>query len=304
MTNRLAVTLGPLSLKNPVMVASGTFGYGVEYEGLVDVARLGAISVKGISLNPRVGNPTPRICETPSGMLNAIGLANIGFDEFVNKTLPRLRKLDATVVVNTYGTSVAEFAELASRFDKIPDIAALEVNISCPNVKAGGLHFGVRPESAREVTEAVRQATSLPVIVKLSPEASDLAAVAQAAEEAGADALSLINTIRGMSIDVETRKPRIANIMGGLSGPAIRPIAVRMVYEVHRAVRIPIIGIGGIANLRDALEFFLAGASAVQVGTANFSNPNTAVEIVESLDRYCEERAIVPADLVGKVHNN
>jgi dihydroorotate dehydrogenase (NAD+) catalytic subunit len=237
-------------------------------------------------------------------MLNAIGLANIGFDEFVKKTLPRLRKLDATVVVNTYGTSVGEFAELASRFDKIPDIAALEVNISCPNVKAGGLHFGVRPESAREVTKAVRQATSLPVIVKLSPEASDLAAVAQAAEEAGADALSLINTIRGMSIDVETGKPRIANIIGGLSGPAIRPIAVRMVYEVHRAVRIPIIGIGGIANLRDALEFFLAGASAVQVGTANFSNPNTAVEIVESLDRYCEKRAIVPADLIGKIHNN
>jgi dihydroorotate dehydrogenase (NAD+) catalytic subunit len=286
------------------MVASGTFGYGVEYEGLVDVARLGAISVKGISLNPRVGNPTPRICETPSGMLNAIGLANIGYDEFVTHTMPRLRKLGATVVVNTYGTSVAEFAELARRFDKIPDIAALEVNISCPNVKAGGLHFGVRPESAKEVTEAVRQATSLPVVVKLSPEASDLAAVAQAAEEAGADALSLINTIRGMSIDVETRKPRIANIMGGLSGPAIRPIAVRMVYEVHRAVRIPIIGIGGIANLRDALEFFLAGASAVQVGTANFSNPNTAVELVESLDRYCKERAISPADLVGKIHNN
>jgi dihydroorotate dehydrogenase (NAD+) catalytic subunit len=286
------------------MVASGTFGYGVEFEDMVDVARLGAISVKGISLEPRAGNPNPRICETPSGMLNAIGLANIGYEEFVSKTMPRLRELGATVVVNTYGTSVEEFAELARRFDNVPDIAALEVNISCPNVKAGGIHFGVRPESAKAVTEAVRQATSLPVIVKLSPEASDLASVAQAAEEAGADALSLINTIRGMSIDVETRKPRIANVMGGLSGPAIRPIAVRMVYEVHRAVQIPIIGIGGIASLRDVLEFFLAGAAAVQVGTANFSNPKTAVEIVESLDKYCEERKIIPADLVGKIHNN
>jgi dihydroorotate dehydrogenase (NAD+) catalytic subunit len=286
------------------MVASGTFGYGVEFEDMVDVSRLGAISVKGISLEPRAGNPNPRICETPSGMLNAIGLANIGYEEFVSKTMPRLRELGATVVVNTYGTSVKEFAELARRFDKIPDIAALEVNISCPNVKAGGIHFGVRPESAKEVTEAVRQATSLPVIVKLSPEASDLASVAQAAEEAGADALSLINTIRGMSIDVETRKPRIANVIGGLSGPAIRPIAVRMVYEVHRAVHIPIIGIGGIASLRDVLEFFLAGASAVQVGTANFSNPKTAVKILELLEKYCEEKKIIPVDLVGKIYNN
>ena len=237
MTNRLAVTLGPLSLKNPVMVASGTFGYGVEYEEMVDVSRLGAISVKGISLEPRAGNLGPRICETPSGMLNAIGLANIGYKAFVENTMPRLRELGATVVVNTYGTTVGEFVELARRFDKVPDIAALEVNISCPNVKAGGIHFGVRPESTKEVTEAVRQATSLPVIVKLSPEAADLTAVAQAAEEGGADALSLINTIRGMSIDVETGKPRIANVMGGLSGPAIRPIAVRMVYEVYRAQR-------------------------------------------------------------------
>ena len=304
MTDRLAVTLGPLSLQNPVMVASGTFGYGVEYEGLVDIARLGAISVKGISLEPRAGNPTPRICETPSGMLNAIGLANIGYDAFVSETLPRLRELGATVIVNTYGTSVEEFSELARRFDKIPDVAALEVNISCPNVKAGGLHFGIRPESVKEVTEAVRRETSLPVIVKLSPEAADLAAVAQAAEEGGADALSLINTIRGMSTDVETRKPRIANLMGGLSGPAIRPIAVRMVYEVHRAVAIPVIGIGGIVAFTDVLEFFLAGASAVQVGTANFSNPKTAVQLVEEFDRYCEKNRVTPTDLVGKIQNN
>lgn len=301
MTTDISVRLGPLRLRNPVITASGTFGYGVEYAELMDVSRLGGISVKGISLAPRKGNPPPRICETPCGMLNSIGLANIGYDAFVGQTLPRLRELGATVIVNTYGTSADEFAELARRFDSVQGVAALEVNISCPNVKQGGIHFGVAPEPAAAVTRAVRAATRLPVIVKLSPEAADLVGVARAVADAGADAISLINTIRGMSIDVETRRPRLGAGIGGLSGPAIRPIAVRMVYEVHRAVGVPLIGIGGIAGLRDALEFFLAGASAVQVGSASYTNPRTALDLVEALERYCEERRITPAELVGAV---
>jgi dihydroorotate dehydrogenase (NAD+) catalytic subunit len=301
MTVDISVALGSLALKNPVITASGTFGYGVEYADLMDLSRLGGISVKGISLESRKGNPPPRICETPCGMLNSIGLANIGFEAFVKRTLPTLRELGATVIVNTYGTSEGEFAELARRFESVEGIAALEVNISCPNVEQGGIHFGVSPEPAAAVTRAVREATSLPVIVKLSPEAADLVGVAQAAAEAGADAISLINTIRGMSIDVETRRPRLGAGTGGLSGPAIRPIAVRMVYEVHRAVDVPLIGIGGITCLRDALEFFLAGASAVQVGTANYTNPRTAIDLIDEIERYCEERGITPADLVGRV---
>lgn len=301
MTGRLEVELGVLTLENPIMVASGTFGYGLEYAEIVDIGRIGAISVKGISLEPRLGNAPPRVCETPSGMLNSIGLANIGFDAFVAKTLPELQKRGVTVVVNTYGTSIEEFQTLAARFDKVDGVAALEVNISCPNVKAGGMHFGMFPEAAAEVTAAVRQATSLPVIVKLSPEAADLTGVARAVANAGADAISLINTIRGMSIDVNTRRPRLGNVMGGLSGPAIRPIAVRMVFEVHRAVDIPLIGIGGITCLRDALEFFIAGASAIQVGTANFTNPQTATDLIDELDAYCEEKDISVTDLVGTI---
>jgi len=297
----LAVDLGPLHLKNPIMVASGTFGYGLEYQTFFDIAALGGISVKGISLLPRKGNPPPRVCETPSGMLNAIGLANIGYDSFVSDTLPRLRELGATVIVNTYGTSKEEFAELARRFDKVQGVSALEVNISCPNVKAGGMHFGMRPEPAAEVTRAVREATALPIIVKLSPEAVSLKEVAGAVADAGADVVSLINTIRGMSIDVDTKRPRLGPVMGGLSGPAIRPIAVRMVYEVHQAVDIPLIGMGGISCLRDVLEFFLAGASAVQVGTANFTNPKAAHEILGDLESYCVERKLSPSQIVGKV---
>jgi dihydroorotate dehydrogenase (NAD+) catalytic subunit len=235
-------------------------------------------------------------------MLNSIGLANIGYDEFARVKLPRLRELGATVIVNTYGTSAEEFAELARRFDGVPGVAALEVNISCPNVKAGGIHFGVRPEPAAEVTRAVRAATSLPVIVKLSPEASDLPAIAAAVAAAGADAVSMINTFRGMSIDVETRRPRLGAVMGGLSGPAIRPLAVRMIYEVHRAApAIPIIGIGGVACLRDALELMLAGASAVQIGTASYSNPLTCVEVIEEMERYFSAKGLRPAEIVGKV---
>jgi dihydroorotate dehydrogenase (NAD+) catalytic subunit len=301
LNDKLAVELGPLRLANPVMVAAGTFGYGLEYAGLVDIGGLGAICVKGISLEPRRGNPPPRVCETPAGMLNAIGLANIGYDAFVGDTLPRLREAGATVIVNTYGTSVEEFSELARRFDRVPGVAALELNISCPNVKAGGMHFGMHPEPAREVTRAVREATSLPLIVKLSPEAGDLRGVAQAAAEGGADALSLINTLRGMSIDVDTRRPRLGPGIGGLSGPAIRPVAVRMVHEVFGAVDLPLIGIGGITSVRDALEFFLVGARAIQVGTANFANPRAAEEILSGLARYCDERETRIADLVGQV---
>lgn len=302
--NKMAVRLGPLELKNPIMVASGTFGYGLEYSDVMDISAIGAISVKGISLEPRAGNPPPRICETPAGMLNAIGLANIGYDAFVRTTLPQLRQMGATVVVNLYGTSADEFAELARRFDSQEGVAALEVNISCPNVKAGGIHFGVRPESAAAVTRAVRDETDLPVIVKLSPEAVSIAEVAAAAREAGADALSLINTIRGMSIDVETRRPRLGSVMGGMSGPAIRPLAVRLVYEVHRAVDVPLIGIGGISCLRDVLEFMIAGASAVQIGTANYTNPRTSLEILNDFENYCCERNVTPADLVGTIKTN
>jgi dihydroorotate dehydrogenase (NAD+) catalytic subunit len=301
MIDRLAVRLGNLALDNPVMVASGTFGYGLEYQDIVDIRRIGAISVKGISLAPRLGNTPPRVCETPSGMLNSIGLANIGYDAFVSETLPKLRDLGATVMVNTYGTSKEDFQTLAARFNDVEGVAALEVNISCPNVKAGGMHFGMFPDAAAEVTRAVRAATSLPVVVKLSPEAADLTGVAQAVADAGADAISLINTIRGMSIDVNTRRPRLGNIMGGLSGPAIRPLAVRMVYEVHRAEDIPLIGIGGIATLQDALEFFIAGASAVQVGTANFANPRAATDLIDALETYCEEKDVTTSDLVGSV---
>jgi len=302
MTGILQTALGPLALENPVIAASGTFGYGVEYAEIMDISRLGGISVKGISLQPRQGNPPPRVCETPAGMLNSIGLANIGYDAFVDGMMPRLRALGATVIVNTYGTSPEEFAELARRFDAVPGVAALEVNISCPNVKAGGMHFGVRPEPAAEVTRAVRSATALPVIVTLSPEASDLPAIAAAVAGAGADVISMINTIRGMSIDVESRRPRLGAVMGGLSGPAIRPLAVRLIYEVHRAVpSTPIIGIGGVACLRDALELMLAGASAVQVGTASYSNPLTCIEIIDAMEEYFSSRNLRPADIVGRV---
>ncbi|MBN2802243.1 MAG: dihydroorotate dehydrogenase [Deltaproteobacteria bacterium] len=299
--NILEVNLGPLKLDNPIIAASGTYGYGLEYTDFVDIAKIGGISVKGISLNPRIGNPEPRICETPSGMLNSIGLANVGFDVFVNEMMPRLRELGASVIVNTYGTSESEFAEIAKRFNDVEGIKALEVNISCPNVKSGGMHFGISGKPAAAVTAAVRKATNLPMIVKLSPEAADITEVARAVEDAGADSLSLINTLKGMSIDVNTRKPRLGVGFGGLSGPAIRPIAVRMVNQVFNAVKIPLIGMGGITSFRDVLEFFLAGASAVQIGTANFSNPQICTEIVDEFNNYCIKNNIVPSDLTGKV---
>ena len=296
----LSVTVGSVVLKNPVMSASGTFGYGVEFAMFFDISKLGGVGTKGLSLQPRLGNPPPRIRETAAGMLNAIGLANVGVEAFCAEKLPLLRQHGATVIVNIFATSVEDFAALAARLDREEGIAAIEVNISCPNVDKGGLEFGIDPGAAAMVTEAVRKATRLPVWVKLSPEAGRVALVAKACEEAGADALSAINTIRGLSIDVETWKPHLANRTGGLSGPAIKPIALRMVWEVAKAVRIPVIGIGGISTASDAVEFMLAGATAVQVGSASFRDPLACLKVIEGLREYCARRGMAARDLVGK----
>jgi dihydroorotate dehydrogenase (NAD+) catalytic subunit len=281
-----------LMLKNPVMTASGTFGYGDEYASYMDINRLGAIIVKGISLEPKKGNPPPRIMETPCGMLNSIGLENVGVQSFVKEKLPFLRGFDTAVVVNIYGETLEEYQNVAERLSKAEGVNALEVNISCPNVKKGGIAFGTEPGMAAEVTRAVKEATDLPVIVKLSPNVSDITVIARAVEDGGADALSVINTLIGMSVDVEKRVPHLKNITGGLSGPAIRPIALRMVWEVVRTVSIPVIGIGGIMEGRDALQFIIAGASAVQVGTANFLNPGAAVNVLEGIEEYLERHSM------------
>lgn len=288
----LAVEVGGIFMKNPVMTASGTFGYGDEFASLVDLNRLGGIIVKGLSLKPSPGNPPPRTVETCGGMLNAIGLENIGLEAFVQKKLPFLRTLETPVLLNIYGHETNAYAELAEQIQDLEGIAGIEVNISCPNVRAGGIAFGTDPEMAFEVIKAVRQKTKLPLIAKLSPNVTDIRAIARSVEKAGADAVSLINTITGMAVDVSKRQPKLANITGGLSGPAIKPIALRMVWEAAQAVRIPVIGIGGIMNDMDALEFFIVGARAVQVGTANFINPRATVEIVEGLGRYLVENNI------------
>ncbi len=296
----LRVQLGPLTFKNPVMTASGTFGYGQEYENLVNLNALGGIVVKGLSLKAREGNPPPRIVETPSGMLNAIGLANVGIEAFIKDKLPYLRSLDTNVIANIYGHSPEEYEAVAAALKGVDGVDAIEVNISCPNVRQGGMAFGTDPAVSAKVTEIVLGATDKPVIVKLTPNVTDIVSIARAVESAGAHALSLINTLTGMVIDVETRRPRLANIMGGLSGPAIRPVAVYMVYRVCRAVKIPVIGIGGIMNWRDALEFIIAGAKAVQVGTANFVNPRAGIEIINGLREYCVNNGIESiAELVG-----
>ncbi len=304
MSQRLQTVLGPLTLNNPLINASGTFGYGVEYADFVDVARLGGVSVKGISLDPRPGNLPPRTVETSAGMLNSIGLANIGVDAFIDDTMPRLRELGVTVIVNTFATSVEDFVTLAQRFNEVEGIAALELNISCPNVHAGGMHFGMSGKAAGEVTAAVRGATDLPLMVKLSPEAGDIGEVARGVEAAGADIITMINTIRGMVIDVDRQRPMLGQKMGGMSGPALKPLAVRMVYEVYQQVNIPIIGMGGIGSLRDVLEFFMAGAGAVQVGTANYAEPGISLRLADELDAYCAERDISPADLVALAQHN
>jgi dihydroorotate dehydrogenase (NAD+) catalytic subunit len=296
----LSVTLGPLTFKNPVLAASGTFGYGEEYLPLFDPGLLGGIVVKGLSLKPRVGNPPPRIVETPCGMLNAIGLANIGLEAFLKEKLSRLQKLQTAVIVNIYGHSMGEYGELASALKGVEGITALEVNISCPNVDCGGMAFGTDPEIVFQLTEEVLKESDKPVIVKLSPNVTDIAAVARAAEKAGAHALSLINTLTGMAIDIEKRRPKLANLSGGLSGPAIRPVALYMVHRVVRAVQIPVIGMGGIMDHRDALEFLMAGARAVQVGTANFVDPKATLQIIEGLTSFCLDHGITRIeDVIG-----
>ena len=288
----LAVQLGPLHLKNPVMSASGTFGYGEEYSTFFDLGRLGAIVVKGISLKPRAGNPPPRLVETPAGMINAIGLENVGAERFLAVKLPFLRDLGVPAIVNIFGNTIEEYGELAARLDGAPGIAALEINVSCPNVKEGGMVFGTDPAMTSRVVEAVRGATRLPVITKLTPNVTSISEIAKAAQDAGTDIISCINTVAAMSVDIFSRRPRLANVLGGLSGPAVKPIALRCVYEVIRTVQCPVIGIGGIANAKDALEFLLIGARAVQVGTANFINPLAAVEIIDGIERFLKVEGI------------
>ena len=268
------------------MTASGTFGYGEEFAEYVDLEKIGAFVTKGLSLKPRAGNPTPRIVETPGGMLNAIGLQNVGIEAFITKKVPFLRTVNTPAIANYFGNTVDEYAEMTRRLDEIPELAALEINISCPNVKQGGIVFGTDPECAASVVAACRAVTIKPLIVKLSPNVTDVVAMARACEDAGADCLSLINTLTGMAIDLNRRRPVLANITGGFSGPAIKPIALRMVWQVARAVKVPIIGIGGIMNATDALEFILAGATAVQVGTASFINPGAAQRIAEDMEAW------------------
>ena len=289
----LRVQLGQLCLPNPVMTASGTFGYGAEFVDFVDLSRIGAVVVKGISLLPRPGNPPPRIVETASGMLNAIGLENVGVDRFLREKLPYLKRCGARVVVNILADLVEEYAELAGHFHGVDGIDAIEVNISCPNVQKGGVAFGSDPLMAATVVQAVKERASQPVIVKLSPNVTDIACMGRAVADAGADAISLINTLIGMAVDIHHRRPKLANITGGLSGPAIKPIALRMVWQVAQAVSIPVIGIGGIATAEDAVEFFLAGAQAIQVGTANFYNPRATEEIIEGIAAYLRSQSEV-----------
>jgi dihydroorotate dehydrogenase (NAD+) catalytic subunit len=298
----LAVAIGSLRLENPLIAASGCFGYGVEYADLVDLSSLGAIVVKGLFLAEREGHPPPRIFETPSGMLNAIGLQGIGVRRFVAEKLPALRERRAVVIVNVCGSTIDEYAEVSRILSDEEGVAALELNISCPNIRAGGIQFGCSLTGTHAVVSAVRKVTRLPIIPKLTPNVTDVASFARAAEEAGADAVSLVNTFLAMAIDIETRRPRLSNVMGGLSGPAIRPIAVRMVYECARTVRLPIIGMGGIARADDAIEFALAGATAVQVGTANFVDPFIWAKLRAGIEDYLTRHHVARwADLVGRV---
>ena len=286
----LGVSIGNLKLKNPVMTASGTFGNGSEFEDFLDISRLGAIILKGTTIEPREGNPYPRMAETPYGMLNAVGLQNKGIDYFEKHIYPQVAEYDTNVIVNINGSYIEDYIALAERINKLEKIPAIELNISCPNVKMGGMAFGTNPESAREVTRAVRAVYSKVLIVKLSPNVTDIASFARIAEEEGADSVSLVNTLLGMAVDINTMKPSLSTITGGLSGPAIKPVALRMVWQVARAVRIPVIGIGGIMSERDAVEFFLAGASAIQVGTASFIDPQASVKIADGILNYLNEK--------------
>jgi len=299
----LRVRIGSLDLKNPVMTASGTFGYGEEYAEFLDLSDLGAVVVKGLSLLPKEGNPPPRIVETASGMLNAIGLQNIGIQRFIEEKIPFLRTYDTKVIVNFFGDSIDEYVAAAERLSSVEGIHGLEINISCPNKQAGWCIFGTDPKVTTQVVSAVRKATKLPLIVKLSPNVTDISLMARAAVDAGADALSVINTLTGMVIDINTRRPKLANGTGGLSGPAIKPVAVRMVYEVFKAVQVPIIGMGGIMKAEDAIEFLLAGAAAVAVGTANFVNPRATIEILDGIMAYMKDEKVEDINLLrGAAH--
>jgi len=301
----LSIQLAPkhprgLLLANPVMTASGTFGYGTEYSHLFDIQKLGAIVCKGTTLEPRDGNPQPRLAETAGGLLNSIGLENIGINALIKEKAPIWASWHVPVIVNIAGETVGDYTRLASQLDGVAGISGLEVNISCPNIKAGGAEFGANPDSAAEVTTAVRKATSLPMLVKLTPNTSDIAKVAEAVAEAGADAISLINTLKGMAIDIAKRRPLLGNITGGLSGPAIKPVALYMVYEVAGAVDLPIIGCGGITTASDALEFIMAGASAIQVGTASFTDPRAPLDVLEGIEQFMKKEGIENiSELVG-----
>lgn len=299
MTN-LSVDIGNLKIKNPVMTASGTFGYAEEFKEFMDLNQLGAVIVKGLSLMPSKGNPPPRIVETSCGMLNAIGLENVGIEAFVSKKAPFLSTLECPTIANIYGKTMDEYVLLAKRIEDIEVIKGIELNISCPNVKEGGIAFGSDEQSVYKVVKAVRESTTRPLMVKLSPNVTDIAKIAKSAEDAGADSLSVINTITGMAIDLGTRKPKLANVIGGLSGPAIKPVALRMVWQTASAVKIPVIGVGGIMNAEDALEFIIAGATAVQVGTANFINPRAAIDVLQGIEKYVDDNHFGSVqDLVG-----
>lgn len=287
----LSTEIAGIKMKNPVMTASGTFGFGLEFNDFLDLNQVGAVVVKGTTLQPRSGNAGVRIAETPSGMLNSIGLENPGCDAFINKILPKLKKYDVPVIVNMSGSTVEEYGVLANKLT-VDGVSGLELNISCPNVKDGGIAFGTNKESATAVVREVKKNTNLPVIAKLSPNVTDIVDMAKAIEAAGADAISLINTLLGMAIDLKTRKPILGNIVGGLSGPAVKPIALRMVWQVANAVKVPIIGMGGIMNTEDALEFMLAGASAIAVGTANFINPSVAVTVAQGMEHYLKQEKL------------
>lgn len=301
MTN-LSVRIGSLQLQNPVTVASGTFGYGVEYAQLLDLNQLGAVVVKGIRLNPVRGNPTPRTVEVASGLINAIGLQGPGVDGFIEKYWPFLGALKVPTIVNIWGTTVEEYAEVARRFDALGGVGALELNVSCPNIKQGGAQFGTDCRLLSQVVAACRKATCLPLITKMSPNVANIAPFARAAEEAGSDALSVTNSVPAMAIDIETRRPKLANITGGLTGPCIKPIAIKLVWEAARAVKIPIIGMGGIQNAADAVEFLLAGATAVAVGTANFYEPQTALQVIAGLREFLESHGLADIrELIGGV---
>lgn len=297
---RLEVKIGDLSFKNPVLTASGTFGYGLEFSDFIDLNRLGGFVVKGTTLHHREGNPYPRMVETPSGMLNAVGLQNKGVDYFIENIYPDIKDIDSNIIVNVSGATISDYVAVCEKLNDLDRIKAIEVNISCPNVKQGGMAFGTTCEGAAEVARAVRKAYSKTVIVKLSPNVTDIVSIAKAVENEGVDSLSLINTLLGMAIDVERRRPCLSTITGGLSGPAVRPVAVRMVWQVAHAVNIPVIGLGGIMDGRDALEFMLAGATAVEVGTANFVDPAVTMKIIDYMDDYCNRHGIEDInDIIG-----